>query len=172
MGAGKSAVGRALAVKFNMGFTDLDSLVEETAGMSVADIFASAGEPAFRRMEEQAVVTVAAREKTVIACGGGIVLNQKNIDRLRQSSVIVYLAAGPDTLLERVLKSREKRPLLEVADPASVVDSLLTYRRPLYEKAADIITDTSQLDIAGVVESISEELLKHESSDLEKHCTR
>ena len=83
----------------------------------------------------------------------------------------MYLAAEPAVLLRRVLNSKEKRPLLEVVDPASAIDDLLKYRRPLYEKAADIIIDTSQLDIAGVVSRIREELVKNESFNLEKHAT-
>ena len=172
MGAGKSAVGRALAVKLDMEFIDLDSLIEEKAGSSIPDIFARDGEPAFRRMETEITAQVAGNEKKVIACGGGIVLRQNNIDLLRQSSVIVYLAAGRDILLRRVLHSIERRPLLEVADPAAAIDGLLKYRRPLYEKAADIIIDTSKLDIAGAARRISEELLKNESFNLAKHGTR
>jgi shikimate kinase len=172
MGAGKSAVGRALAAKLDMEFIDMDSLVEEKAGRSIAGIFASDGEPAFRRMEAEIAARVAGQEKKVIACGGGIVLEQNNIHIIRESSLVVYLTAEPDVLLRRVLNSRQRRPLLEVADPALAMDGLLGFRRPLYEKAADIIIDTSQLDIAGAAARISEELLKNESFNLEKHGTR
>jgi len=171
MGAGKSAVGRALAAKLEMEFIDLDSLIEEKAGRAISEIFARDGEPAFRRMETEITAQAADREWTVIACGGGIVLEQNNIDIIRESSLIVYLAAGPAILLRRVLNGIERRPLLEVDDPASVY-SLLKIRRPLYERAADIIIDTSQLDIAGTAGRISEELLKNESFNLAKHGTR
>jgi len=171
MGAGKSAAGRALAAKLDMEFIDLDSLIEQKAGISIADIFARDGEPAFRRMEAEAAARVAGLVKKVIACGGGVVLEQKNIGLLRKSSIIVYLAAGRDILLRRILHSQKRRPLLEVAEPATAIDGLLKYRRPLYEKAADIIIDTSPLDIAGVAAKISEELVKNESFNLEKHHT-
>ena len=172
MGAGKSAVGRALAAKLDMEFIDLDSLIEQKAGRSIAVIFAHDGEPAFRRMETEVTAQVASKEKKVIACGGGIVLEQNNIDIIRNSSVIVYLAAGPAILLQRVLNSQERRPLLEVANPAPTIESLLKFRRQLYEKAADIIIDTSQLDIATAAGRISEELLKNEGFNLEKHRIR
>jgi shikimate kinase len=172
MGAGKSAVGRALAAKLNMAFIDLDSLIEEKAGRSIAEIFARDGEPAFRRLEAETTAQVAGRENSVIACGGGIVLQQNNIDLMRKSSLIIYLTAEPAILLRRVLNSRERRPLLEVADPASAIDGLLKYRGPLYEKAADVIIDTSQMDISGTVGRISEELVKSESVNLEKRHTR
>jgi shikimate kinase len=171
MGAGKSVAGRALAAKLGMEFVDLDSLIEEKAGRSIAEIFARDGEPAFRRMETEITSQVADKEKAVIACGGGIVLEQNNVGLLRESSIIIYLAAEPAILLRRVLKSRERRPLLDVTDPASTIDDLLKYRRPLYEKAADVIIDTSLLDISGVVGRISEELVKNESFNLEKHAT-
>jgi shikimate kinase len=171
MGAGKSAAGRALAVKLDMEFIDLDSLIEKRAGRSIADIFSRDGEPAFRRMEAEAAAQVAGQEKKIIACGGGVVLEQNNISLLRKSSIIVYLAAGRDILLRRVLHSQERRPLLEVADPAAAIDGLLKYRSPLYEKAADIIIDTSQLDIAGVAGKISEELVNNESFNLHKRYT-
>ena len=170
MGAGKSAVGRALAAKLDMGFIDLDSLIEEKAGRSIAVIFARDGEPAFRRMEREVTAQVACKEKKVIACGGGVVLEHNNINMLKKSSVIVYLAAEPAVLLQRVLNSPKRRPLLEGTDPAPVY-SLLKFRRQLYEKAADIIIDTSQLDIAAAAGRISKELLKNESFNLEKHGT-
>ena len=172
MGAGKSAVGRALAAKLDMECIDLDSLIEEMAGRPIAGIFARDGEPAFRRMEAEICEHVANREHAVIACGGGIVLEQNNIYLLRKSSFIVYLAAEPAILLQRILNSPEKRPLLEVEDPASAINDLLKYRRPLYEKAAHIIIDTSQLDIDSAAGKISEELVKNESFNLQKHSTR
>jgi len=172
MGAGKSAAGRALAAKLDMEFIDLDSLLQESAGRSIAEIFARDGEPAFRSMESEISRQAATRERTVISCGGGIVLEQNNLDMIRKSSVIVCLAAEPAILLRRISNSRQRRPLLEVADPAAAIEGLLKSRRPLYEIAADIIIDTSQRDIAGVVDRISEELLKNESFYLEKHSTR
>ena len=171
MGAGKSAVGRALSAKLDMECIDLDSLIEEKASRSIAGIFARDGEPAFRRMEAEICEQVAHRKRAVISCGGGIVLEQNNIVVIRRTSIIVYLAAEPAILLRRVLNSQERRPLLDIADPSSVY-SLLKLRRPLYEKAADIIIDTSQLDIAGAAGKISEELVKNESFNLEKHSTR
>ena len=171
MGAGKSAAGRALAVKLDMNFIDLDSLIEKKTGSSIADIFSRDGEAAFRRIEAEAAAQVAGLKEKVIACGGGVVLEQNNISLLRESSIIVYLAAGRDILLRRVLHSQGRRPLLEVADPAAAIDGLLKYRIPLYEKAADIIIDTSGLDIAGVAGKISEELVNNESINIQKHHT-
>jgi len=163
MGAGKSAVGRALAAAAGMDFIDLDTAIEEKAERSISQIFAGEGEPTFRRIEAAIVGDTAGRENTVIACGGGVVLDQANIEALRRNAVIIYLSAGPSILLRRVLNSREKRPLLQIIDPATAMDDLLKYRVPLYKAAADLIVNTSELDIGGVVQNILAEMRKYES---------
>jgi len=168
MGAGKSAVGRALSEAAGMDFVDLDRVIQEKAGKSISQIFSFEGESVFRRIEATAVEEAAGRDYTVIACGGGVILNQANIDALRRNSIIVYLPAEPSVLLRRVLNSREKRPLLQVIDPASAMDDLLKYREPLYEEAADLTINTSALDISGVVQNILEELKKNESFNFPK----
>ncbi len=99
----------------------------------------------------------------MIACGGGIILNQINIDRLRKQSVIVYLTASPDAILKRTSSDKDERPLLVAEDKASNVDALLKLRKPFYERAADITVDTSELEVTEVVEQILAGLSEHES---------
>jgi len=166
MGAGKSAVGKALAKAAAMDFVDLDTVIQQKAGRSISRIFSYDGEAAFRRIESQAVSEVADRENTVIACGGGVILEQSNVEALRRNAIIVYLPAEPSVLLRRVLDSPEKRPLLQVVDPASAMGGLLKRRLPLYEAAADLTIDTSALDIDNVVNKIMAELKINESHDL------
>jgi len=168
MGAGKSAVGRALAAAAGMDFIDLDTAIEERAGRSISQIFAGEGEPTFRRIEAAITGDAAGSENTVIACGGGVVLDQANIEALRRNAVIIYLSAEPSIMLRRVLNSREKRPLLQIIDPATAMDDLLKYRKPLYEAAADRIVNTSDLDIEGVVQNILAEMRKNESHSFPK----
>jgi shikimate kinase len=163
MGAGKSAVGRALASAAGMDFLDLDKMVEEQAGRSISNIFSLDGEPSFRRMETEIIKDAAVRINTVIACGGGVVLDQVNIEAIRHNAVIIYLTAEPSILLGRVLNSRETRPLLQVFDPASAMKDLLKHREPLYRAAADLTVNTSALDIEGVVQNILAEIRKNES---------
>jgi shikimate kinase len=163
MGAGKSSVGRALAAAAGMDFIDLDSAIEEKAGRSISEIFAREGEPVFRSIESSVTADAAGRENTVIACGGGVVLDHANIEALRRNALIIYLSANPSTMLRRVLNSREKRPLLQVFDPATAMDDLLKYREPLYAAAADLVVNTSDLDIAGVMKNIIEKMRKNES---------
>ena len=170
MGAGKSAVGRALATAAEMDFVDLDTAIEEKAGKSVSEIFACEGEPVFRRIEAGVTIAAAGRQNTVIACGGGVVLDQANIEALKRNALIIYLAADPSIMLRRVLNSREKRPLLQIVDPAAAMDGLLKYREPLYESAADLIVNTTDLSIESVVQNILAEMRKDESYNIPKHA--
>lgn len=154
MGAGKTAAGKVLAEKLGRKFIELDFLVEQKAGKSIPEIFQKDGEIAFRELEIEVTKEVAKNSNLVIACGGGIVLNKINIDRLKQVSVIVYLTASPGAILKRVLSDGETRPLLKVSEKALKIRELLKLRRPFYERAADVRIDTSKLDVESVAEQI------------------
>jgi shikimate kinase len=163
MGTGKTAVGKLLAKKLGREFIELDALIESKAGKSIPEIFQQDGEIAFREREIEATKEVAEKENAVIACGGGIVLNQINIDRLRVNSAIVYLTASPEAILKRTSSDSDERPLLVAEDKAAKVDALLKSRKPFYERAADMTVDTSKLGVAEVVEQILTGLSEHES---------
>ena len=163
MGTGKSAVGRALARRLARRFIELDSLIEQNAGKSIPEIFQNDGEIGFRELEIQAVKGIAGEENVVIACGGGIVLNTINIDRLKAGGVIIYLTASPNIILKRTSRDRSVRPLLNVSDPAARIKELLKFRKPLYTHAADITVNTTRLNVDGVVGEIIESLKANES---------
>jgi shikimate kinase len=163
MGTGKTAVGRVLAARLGREFIELDSLIERRAGKTIPEIFQRDGEIGFRELEIEATKEVANRKKAVIACGGGIVLNKINIDRLRQECLIVYLTASPAIILKRTSEDKNERPLLKTPDRASQVRELLSFRRPFYERAADIKIDTSKMNIDSVAERIMENLKENES---------
>ena len=91
MGTGKTAVGKALAAKLGREFVELDSLIEQKAGKTIPEIFQQDGEIGFRELEIEVAKEVAVKKKAVIACGGGIVLNKINIDRLRKEGIIEKL---------------------------------------------------------------------------------
>lgn len=165
MGTGKTAVGEALAKRLDRKFVELDWLIERKAGKSIPDIFQQDGEVAFRDLEIEVTRETAREKNLVIACGGGIVLNKINIDRLRENSVIVYLTASPRAILKRVSSEEGQRPLLEVANPTLTIRELLRFRKPFYERAADIRIDTSKLDIDSVVAQIMNRLKENESFD-------
>jgi shikimate kinase len=166
MGAGKTVVGEALAKKLNKEFVELDYLIEHKAGKSITEIFQQDGEIAFRELEIEVTKEVAKGKNLIIACGGGIVLNKINIDRLRNESRIVYLTASPRVILKRVLSNGEERPLLETPDKAAEIQELLRFRKPFYERAADIKINTSKLDIDSVAEQIIGKLKQDESFNL------
>lgn len=163
MGTGKTVVGQVLAKKLNKQFIELDRLIEQKAGRAIPEIFQQSGEIAFRELEIEATREVSRGTNSVIACGGGIVLNKINIDRLRESSVIICLTASPETILERVSNKEGQRPLLEVDNPALTIHELLRFRAPFYEQAADITIDASRLDIDAVAEQVIDRLKEDES---------
>ncbi len=166
MGTGKTAVGRVLAEKLRKNFVELDSLIEQKARKSIPDIFQQDGEIAFRELEIEVTKEVSKDKNLVIACGGGIVLNKINIDRLRENARMVYLTASPGVILKRVANEERQRPLLEVDNPTLTIREMLSFRKPFYERAADITINTSKLDIDSVAEQIISKLKDDESFDL------
>ncbi|MCX7912859.1 MAG: shikimate kinase [Dehalococcoidales bacterium] len=161
MGTGKSTVGRALAARLGKEFIELDALIEMEAGKTITEIFHTEGEIGFREREIEMTRRIAGRKNAVIACGGGIVLNKINIDRLRQECIIVCLTASPSVILRRTAAGRD-RPLLESADRPAQISTLLRRRRPLYEQAADFSVNTSRMSPDSVVKHIIEGLKRYE----------
>ena len=154
MGTGKTVAGKALAEKLGKEFFELDPLIEKKAGKTIPAIFNEDGEIAFREFEIEVIKEVSKERNAVIACGGGVVLNKINIDRLKKESVIVYRTASPRVILRRTSRDSEERPLLVIANPALTIRELLRFRRPLYERAADTTVNTSRLNIDSVVTKI------------------
>ena len=168
MGTGKTAVGHVLAKKLNWQLVEVDSLIERKVGKSIADIFRDDGEIAFRELEIEAVRETARERGKVIVCGGGVVLNAINIDRLRENSIIVNLVASPEIILKRTSNNEGSRPLLNVDDPARRIKELMKFRKPFYERSADITIDTSKLDINTTANQIIDRLKSYEGFDFQK----
>jgi len=166
MGTGKTVVGKALAEKLGRDFVEMDTLIEQKAGKPISEIFQQDGEIAFRELEIEVTREVAGNKNQVIACGGGLVLNKINIDRLKKDSVIVYLTASPRVILERVSGDGGERPVLKASNKAEKIQELLRLRKPFYEQAADIKIDTSKLDIGAVVEQIISKVKQVENLSL------
>ncbi len=165
MGTGKTAVGQVLAKELNMSFLEMDALISSKAGKPIPEIFEEDGEIGFREIEIEIAKRVAAERHAVIACGGGVVLNWINIERLRESSVVVLLTASPSETLKRVSKEVGQRPLLEGEDSLTRIRQMLRFRQPFYARAADISVNTSRRSIAGVTEAIVAELRRDASFD-------
>ena len=133
MGTGKSTVGRLVAVRSKAPFVDLDEAIEAAEGRTIPEIFAAAGEDAFRAVEADAVEGVAGRP-VVVATGGGAVTRPGVAARMRRSGTVVWLDASPSLLLERV-GSGDGRPMLE-GDPRQRLEELAARRAPAYRAAA------------------------------------
>lgn len=133
MGAGKSTVGQLLAQRLGYQFFDTDVLVEQVARQSIATLFATAGEAAFRDLETQVLAELSAYGGMAIATGGGIVLKRQNWSYLHHG-VVIWLDASVDVLYER-LKQSSDRPLLQTANPQHTLQQLFEQRQPLYAQA-------------------------------------
>ena len=150
MGAGKTSVGRRLAECRGWEFFDSDRQIESITGRTVAEIWRTDGEPAFRRLEAQVLAdALASSAQRVIAAAGGTVLDEQNRRLLRLHHPVVWLRCGPETLAVRVV-SGTHRPLLD-DDPASVLATLEVIRRPYYEEVADVVVDVDDLTAEQVV---------------------
>ncbi len=158
MGAGKTSVGRRLAECRGWQFFDSDRQVEATTGRTVAEIWRTDGEPAFRRLEAQVLAdALASTTPRVIAAAGGTVLDEDNRRLLRMHKPVVWLRSRPETLATRVT-SGTHRPLLD-EDPAAVLERLAAIRRPYYEEVADVVVDVDDLtpeQVVGCVEAAIE----------------
>ena len=131
MGAGKTTVGRALAALLGYRFFDLDDLIEEQAGKTVQAIFAEMGEPEFRRLEREILLSCNGMVRTVIALGGGAYVSEENRASMRGIGTTVWLACPLEVCLGRISGDRS-RPLLGSKDE---MRALLEQRRPAYAEA-------------------------------------
>ncbi|MBR9835117.1 MAG: shikimate kinase [Alphaproteobacteria bacterium] len=134
MGAGKSTVGRRLAVQLGRTFYDSDDEIEKAAGLSVADIFALHGEEEFRRVERRVLERLLSGPPHVLATGGGAYMSAETRQLMRDKAVTVWLNADLETLWKRVSK-RSHRPLLKTENPKGVLSDLFNRRKPIYELA-------------------------------------
>jgi shikimate kinase len=147
MGTGKSRIARPLAAALDWTALDIDTMIEREAGDSIAHIFKSGGEGAFRALEAQVVDSVARLPHVVIATGGGTVLSPANRDLMRKDGFIVCLDAQPGTIAKRILDSKahiSDRPLLAGDDPLARIQQLKTERDALYREA-DLTVETDDV---------------------------
>jgi shikimate kinase len=152
MATGKTVVGRRLAERLGYAFVDLDTLIAAEAGMAIPQIFAERGEAAFRALEAEMVRQSARRRRSVIATGGGAVVDPGNLAALKRCGVVITLTADPETILSRVGGIAD-RPMLLGGDPAERIRALLALRAEAYAQA-DLIVDTSRSSVDEVVDRI------------------
>ncbi|ATW24004.1 shikimate kinase [Candidatus Formimonas warabiya] len=153
MGTGKSAVGRVVARLLHYEFVDTDQMVEEVTGLPIKEIFRKYGETRFRSEEALAISKIADKENMVIATGGGALIGPRNVELLKRKGYFVLLTADPEVIFERVSR-KNNRPLLARGRNLEYIKQLLQDRGPCYSQCADLIIDTSRLDIADAAEKI------------------
>ena len=138
MGTGKTTIGRAVAHRLGFALLDSDHEIERRQGKSIPQIFATDGEPAFRQMERAFVDGGHSEKRTVVACGGGLVVQPGVLELLRAKGVIICLHASLETILRRTQGNRN-RPLLDVEDPMARIRTLYAAREPIYNQAGTVI---------------------------------
>ena len=157
MATGKSVVGKALKAHLgkNYTFIETDLLIEKMVGKSIPKIFSEDGEVLFREYELDACRKAVQSKKSVISCGGGVVLNKGNIEILKKTCQIVLLTASPEEIYNRIIKDgKENRPIVDKKDPYKEIERILRYRKPYYNSAAEITIDTSHNSIELIVKEI------------------
>ncbi|HQD50018.1 MAG TPA: shikimate kinase [Defluviitaleaceae bacterium] len=153
MGCGKTTVGKNLSKKLSYPFVDSDLEIEKEIGMTISDYFKKYGENNFRLIEEKIIQKLASGKRKIIATGGGIVKNPGNIYHLKQNGLIIYLKASAEHIYNN-LKNDFSRPLLNVEDKYTRIQSLLEERKSLYEKYSDYIVEVDGKAVDEITKSI------------------
>lgn len=152
MGTYKSTVGKLLADKLQMFFLDCDELLTHELAMSINEMFSSYGEEYFRKQESKLISCVSSYENVLISTGGGVILNPKNMECLRDYCYIIALNSSADSIYKR-LKNSSTRPLLQPMSKKRI-KQLLYERTPHYEKWADTVIDTYRLTPKAIANKI------------------
>jgi shikimate kinase len=159
MGAGKSSIGRRLAARLDVAFVDADTEIEEAAGMSIPDIFATRGETEFRAGEARVIARLLDSGPQVLATGGGAFMNADTRALIAAKGVSIWLRAEFEVLMRRI-KRRQDRPLLKTNDPGATLRELMEARYPIYA-AAELTVQSRELPHERIVDEIVTALAEH-----------
>ncbi len=151
MGSGKSHWGRLLSEKLGIRFFDLDEQVVEQAGKPVTEIFASAGEEAFRQLEKEVLhIITESHDSFIMATGGGTPCYFNNIDYMNDAGTTVWINTSPDVLFDRLVKQKDKRPLIRDIPDTQLqhfIAKKMADRRIYYEQAQlEVAEEPVELD--------------------------
>jgi len=159
MGAGKSSVGKRLARRLNLAFADADTEIEQAAGMTIPEIFAHHGEPAFRDGEKKVIARLLEHGPMVLATGGGAYMNGDTRAAIARHGITVWLKAELDVLLRRV-RRRDDRPLLRTENPEATLARLIEQRYPVYAQA-DVTVVSHDVPQEIMVDEVIDALTRH-----------
>jgi shikimate kinase len=157
MGAGKSTIGRQLARCLKLKFIDSDREIEIRTGVDIPLIFELEGESGFRKRERKVIDELTARQGTILATGGGAVMDKLNRQRLVSRGQVIYLHTSVEQQLRRTAHDRN-RPLLQTADPKQKLQELMALRDPLYREIADWVIETDGCRVRDVVQQIAHKI--------------
>ena len=152
MGAGKSSIGRRLALRLGIPFVDADVEIEKAAGMTINDIFAVRGEAEFRAGEARVILRLLESGPQVLATGGGAFTNPDTRTAIGAKGISIWLKAEFDVLMKRI-KRRHDRPLLKTDDPGATLRKLIEERDPVYA-LADLTVQSREVMHEKIVDEI------------------
>ena len=149
MGAGKSTIARGL----DPDYIDMDALIEERLGMSIADFFAEKGEVAFRQVESE-VLSDLLKTDQVVSTGGGVVISQRNRDLLRTNRDNIYLKADFETLYQRIAADKDNQRPLFLNNSKEELAAIFQERQAWYEEVASRVLDVTKLSPEEIIEEL------------------
>ena len=149
MGAGKSTIARGL----DPVYIDMDALIEERLGMSIADFFAEKGEVAFRQVESEVLADLLKTDK-VISTGGGIVISPRSRDLLKQNPENIYLKADFETLYQRIAADKDNQRPLFLNNSKEELAAIFQERQAWYEEVASRVIDVTKLSPEEIIEEL------------------
>ena len=149
MGAGKSTIARGL----DPDYIDMDALIEERLGMSIANFFAEKGEEAFRQVESE-VLAELLETNQVVSTGGGVVISQRNRDLLKTNSDNIYLKADFETLYQRIAADKDNRRPLFLNNSKEELREIFQERQARYEEVASRVLDVTKLSPEEIIEEL------------------
>ena len=152
MGTGKSTIGKDVASELSLDFYDSDLEIEKKSGKSVSEIFATDGEPKFRKLEQNFIENGHPDSDSIVSCGGGLCVISGMLESLKAKGTVICLWAIPEVIFERI-KNDRGRPLLQVEEPKKEIQRIIDQRKDYYLQA-DLVIDCNELSIEEVSQQV------------------
>ena len=163
-GTGKTTIGKMLAQRLGKEFVDADEYLEQKEGKTIKDIFAEGGEKLFREIETHVIAELCRLDDRVVATGGGAILREENVRAFKKSGIVILLEADTDTIYKRIHKdtlTEQRRPNLTNQGGYQEIEYLLEYRKPLYNRTADFVINTTSMSAVDAANKIITFLHNH-----------